>query len=384
MSWPTITTPFDLITIFVFFEHISDSTKLSDDFAFFVFFVFKSWKRLLLADAPRQIINALTLWAIYLSKKERVPGSWWDVRRYFGGSDLSAQALMVTTSLTVIVFAGSMLILIVAGICYVPLLCYIRGNLKEYCCHIVDKRINMVIKRKQKQRLADAAKFARNEARGDFTHLRNKKGEMIAQPLPQPTLPNVSVDDDFDDNSSYTRVAPSNYADSKSEYPPMPAYQQPYSTHQEPGAYAYFNRSQVTLDQQETYPPQPVYESDVESAMYMPATGTAYSQQPPYGSAPPYANSVAPSYVADPHDVYQGRARTAETARRSPPASFLRPPSVGLAYDDIVSEYTNPEYESHANPSGYGHHSEPSYSSWNQSRPTSNEAPGPGGGSYAM
>jgi hypothetical protein len=43
---------------------------------------------------------------------------------------LSAQALMITTSLTVVVFAGSMLILIMAGICYVPLLCYIRGNLK--------------------------------------------------------------------------------------------------------------------------------------------------------------------------------------------------------------------------------------------------------------
>ena len=88
------------------------------------------WKRLLLADAPRQIINALTLWAIYLSKRERNPGPWWDIRRYFAGSDLSAQALMVTTSLTVVVFAGSMLILIMAGVCYVPLLCYIRGNLK--------------------------------------------------------------------------------------------------------------------------------------------------------------------------------------------------------------------------------------------------------------
>lgn len=31
---------------------------------------------------------------------------------------------------TVIVFAGSVLLLLIAAICYVPLLCYIQGNLK--------------------------------------------------------------------------------------------------------------------------------------------------------------------------------------------------------------------------------------------------------------
>lgn len=36
---------------------------------------------------------------------------------------------------------------------------------------------------------------------GDFSHLKNKKGELVAQPLPQPTLPNLSVDDDIDHTS---------------------------------------------------------------------------------------------------------------------------------------------------------------------------------------
>jgi hypothetical protein len=249
------------------------------------------------------------------------------------------------------------------------------------------QRIDTVIKRKQKQRLADAARLARKEARGDFTHLKNKKGELIAQPLPQPTLPNVAVDDDFDDNSSYTRAPPSidayYYADSKSDHPPMPAYKQPYSIQQEPGAYAYFNPSQVTLGQEEPYTPQPIYDNDAGNAMYLPAAGAAYGQQP-YGSAPPYASSIAPSYVADPHDVYQGRARATETARRSPPVSSLRPASVGLAYDDIVADYADSVYEGQANQSGYAHHSEHSYSSRGQSRPTSDEGQRPGGGSYAI
>jgi hypothetical protein len=88
------------------------------------------WKRLLLADGPRQTINALTLYAIYLSKEK--DGMWYDVPKYFANNTVSTSVLMVTTSLTVVVFAGSLLVLVVAGICYVPLLCHIRGNLKVW------------------------------------------------------------------------------------------------------------------------------------------------------------------------------------------------------------------------------------------------------------
>lgn len=83
---------------------------------------------LLLADGPRQTINALTLYSIYLAKKSS--GPWYDVPKYFKGNSLSTSALTATTFFTFVVFAGSALLLIIAGICYIPLLCYIRGNLK--------------------------------------------------------------------------------------------------------------------------------------------------------------------------------------------------------------------------------------------------------------
>jgi hypothetical protein len=86
------------------------------------------WKRLLLSDAPRQTINALTLYSIYLAKNDK--GSWYDVSKYFAGNSLSTSALTVSTFFTVVIFAGSLLLLIVAGIFYIPLLCYIQGNLK--------------------------------------------------------------------------------------------------------------------------------------------------------------------------------------------------------------------------------------------------------------
>ncbi|KAJ7047481.1 hypothetical protein C8F04DRAFT_1058993 [Mycena alexandri] len=371
---------------FCFFDHISNSTKTSDDFAFFVFFVFKSWKRVLLADGPRQTINALTLYAVWLAKHK---DAGWQVQKYFTGNTISTSLLTVTTFFTVCVFIGSLGLLILAGICYIPLLCYIRGNLKEYCCHKVDKRIEGVIKKRQKKRLDENQKQAMREARGDFSHLKNKKGEFTSKPLPQPTLPNLSVDDDLDDKSSmHTRVAPSTYtqdsyyyynADNKNANPPpMPAYN-PYSAHQAPDAYATFNPSQATFQQPEEYQPQ--YED--ESAMHLtsgaapfshaqypidrpgsaaPSTysnsqypidrpGSAAPPNPYYGGgnnyqqdAPPLPHSQYPidrsgstppnpyqhhgngSY--DPHDVYQGRAvPSPRPQQRSPTVS-------GLAYDD--------------------------------------------------
>jgi len=238
---------------FCFFNHIANSTKRMDDFAFFVFFTFKSWKRLLLADGPRQSINALTLYAFYLSKENK--GAWYDVEKYFSGNSLVTNALTISVAFTVLVFAGSLLLLVAAGVCYIPLLCHIQGNLKEYCCHKVDKRISEIIKRRNKQRLAKAAAQAKKEAMGDFSHLKNKRGELIAQPLPQPTLPNVSLDDE-DDHSSMRKGPPSAYpaqnnyyGDRKdypsNDYPPMPAYNQPYSHY--PDAYNSYNPSANTL-----------------------------------------------------------------------------------------------------------------------------------------
>jgi hypothetical protein len=226
------------------------------------------------------------------------------------------------------------------------------------------QRIEAVIKRKQKQRLADAAKLARKEAMGDFTHLKNKKGELIAQPLPQPTLPNLSVDDDVDDSSSYKRPAPSTftqdtyyYSDSKADYPPMPAYNQPYSTHQPPGAYAYYNSSQATLGQDDPNMQQPAYDDDIDNLSYLPAS-VPYSyqqQQQPYDHEPPLTNpyggvDMNDNYVADPHDVYQGRAVPNSATRRISPLSNSHLPSSGLAYGDSGSADAYSRYSDQSTP----------------------------------
>lgn len=320
---------------FCFFNHISSSTKRMDDFAFFVFFTFKGWKRLIFAEGPRQSINALTLYALYLSKEDK--GAWYDVDKYFSGNSYITIALTISTAFTTLIFALSLIMLIAAGICYVPLLCYIQGNLKEYCCYKVDKRIAEIIKRRNKQRLAKAAALAKKEAAGDYSHLKNKKGEFIAKPLPQPTLPNVMLDDDDDKASMRTRgPAPSVFSGQNDyyfeqkgaaqfspdynpvDYPPMPTYNQPYSQHHQ------YSSSVGTFEGDQ----HAAYEDDYGSTAHLTSSAAPFARtEPARGMNNPYSmygegNGAAP---LDP-----------EYAHPQPEASS------GMAYD-----HHSPEYQGH-------------------------------------
>jgi len=110
---------------FCLFCRINNSTKKTDDFAFFVYFTFKDWKRTLLADGPRQTINALTLYSFAYANGfqwNNLP-AWWD-------NSVITAMLLFAICFTVLMFVGSLILLIAASIFYVPLLCYIQGNLK--------------------------------------------------------------------------------------------------------------------------------------------------------------------------------------------------------------------------------------------------------------
>ncbi|WVQ79839.1 hypothetical protein IAT38_001939 [Cryptococcus sp. DSM 104549] len=180
---------------FCLFCQIESSTKKKDDFAFFVFFTFKGWKRLLLADGPRQSINGILLYSFAYANNFQTS----DIPAYWDNSAITAM-LLFSMILTVLIFAGSLIMLIAAAVFYVPLLCYIQGNLKEYVCHKVDKRISELIKKKQRQRIARNAAaekaYARSGGKGGASSLKDGKDGMGM--MPQPTLPQVSLDDTDD------------------------------------------------------------------------------------------------------------------------------------------------------------------------------------------
>ncbi|ORX35903.1 hypothetical protein BD324DRAFT_581368 [Kockovaella imperatae] len=178
--------------IFCLFCHIDSSAKKTDAFAFFIYFTFKDWKRLLLADGPRQSINGLILFSFALASHFQTS----NLSEYYDGSPITAMLLLAMIA-TVLIFLGSLILLIVAAILYVPFLCYIQGNLKEYVCHKVDKRISELIKRKQRDRIRKVAAIEKKMAHGMYKG-GGKDDELAAAAaaFPQPTLPNVSLDDD--------------------------------------------------------------------------------------------------------------------------------------------------------------------------------------------
>jgi hypothetical protein len=156
--------------------------------------------------------------------------------------------------------------LIVAFFVYIPLLTKIRGNLKEYCCHKIDKRISEILKKKSKKRSDFARKAELRELEKNNrsrindgntfydanTDASSQYANSVAPPLGfkvAPTLPDMGMDDDLNTPYSYQqRQQPayqfSNYSGSESgtrqpQYfvpPPMPTMMQgQYPTIVHPG-----------------------------------------------------------------------------------------------------------------------------------------------------
>lgn len=130
------------------FRKIGQSRTRVEHVAFFVFFTLKGWKRLMIAEAPRQVINIVTLASALIPKWIRLStGDMSDpllfhitVNNRALGKTFTEQIMTGTMAFSVLVFAISFMLVCFAALLYFPLLCHIQGNLKEYCCHKVDKR----------------------------------------------------------------------------------------------------------------------------------------------------------------------------------------------------------------------------------------------------
>ena len=182
------------------FDKLGECRHFSDSIAFFVFFSFKGitlllgpplltlgWKRLLLAEGPRQVLNAITLYSV--AKAQNFS---FDIHVYQQVFTTVQGVVLSFMLLTVVIWALSAIRLLVAGLLYWPLLvCHVRGNLKEYCCHKIDKRIS--------QLLADRAQQRRNRppelGGGDLKKAKTFTSASEASGG-QPTLPKVELDGD--------------------------------------------------------------------------------------------------------------------------------------------------------------------------------------------
>ncbi|KAG0203944.1 hypothetical protein BGX28_003946 [Mortierella sp. GBA30] len=135
---------------FCFIEKIRNSSKLHDKLSFFVFFQLKGWK-FLVVQAPRQVINIMTLVAFMGAVGFDIVnlGDLGQRFPHLSSADLFTFCVMVFTSL---MFIGSVLATVAAVVLWIPLVAKVQGNLKEYVCHKMDKRIDTIIKKTIKER----------------------------------------------------------------------------------------------------------------------------------------------------------------------------------------------------------------------------------------
>ncbi|KAJ2960399.1 hypothetical protein NQZ79_g4251 [Umbelopsis isabellina] len=195
---------------YCFFCKIQKSKRTTDEIAFFVFFTLKGWKRLLLAEAPRQVINAVTLYALirtWLKHTVTIDSIWESM-----GHTVVAKMMTGTMAFSFAIFIVSFFMICIAAIMYIPLLCHIQGNLKEYCCHKVDKRKS----RNRVTRLAKnfklhgiaflnrVAELLKKQAKkrqaknGQAKNGQGRNGKGIKENIPlnnmvKPTLPSVNL-----------------------------------------------------------------------------------------------------------------------------------------------------------------------------------------------
>lgn len=131
-------------------NQIQNSRKTVDLMAFFVYFQFKGWKRLVFAEAPRQFFNFMFIYdcsriAWNIMSRNGSPTIIGIIPVIYNGigsvtNDQTTAATYIILLVTFAFWFFRMCSLLFAFFVYVPLLCQIRGNLKEYCVHKIDKR----------------------------------------------------------------------------------------------------------------------------------------------------------------------------------------------------------------------------------------------------
>ncbi|KAG0345087.1 hypothetical protein BG004_003969 [Podila humilis] len=188
---------------FCFIERIHSSSKLHDKLSFFVFFQLKGWKHLVV-QAPRQIINIMTL--IAFMKASGINFTNFDeislLLPNLKTADKFTFCVMVFTSL-MFVFTG--VATLVAVILWIPLVAKVQGNLKEYVCYKMDKRIDAIIKKTTKDRakkLQQQEELESKEERSNYGRggggsggaaKTTKTGTTPGTKRPKPTLPDIDV-----------------------------------------------------------------------------------------------------------------------------------------------------------------------------------------------
>jgi hypothetical protein len=128
----------------------------------------------------------------YVAEGLHFTTNWDELSKYWDNSVVTLLLLLAMLT-TIVLFLISFIQLVIALFLYPFVLSYIKGNLKEYVCHKVDKRMGEVMRRMQKRRFNEAIELEKKVAAGET--IMNSRGEVVDASLLQPTLPKIDLSD---------------------------------------------------------------------------------------------------------------------------------------------------------------------------------------------
>ena len=192
---------------FLVFTSLTKSKKGTDYIAFFVYFAFQGAFRVILAEGPRQVVNALTLGSVMEAKLIN-NGQATDKHSSFDQFFLNIQTLadqnyqqaIILSSMlfTLVIWVFSAICLIAAAVLYLVFLWHYipesDGRLRIYCRRKVDRRLEKIVEDKVKAAIEDENR--RREKAEKKAELKRQKTGELPPPAPpkiarQPTLPQL-------------------------------------------------------------------------------------------------------------------------------------------------------------------------------------------------
>lgn len=186
---------------FLVFAELTKSKKGSEVVALFAYFSFQAWVRIIVCSGPRQVVNALTLYSVYIARLsvkdqnfESSLTSFFDKIKALADEDYR-QALILSGMLyTLIIWLFAFLSLLIAALMFVFYLWHIiprdDGGLTGFCERKINKRLKQIVSIKINKAMADEERKKRKAE----IKAAKKNGEdrpITMQPS-LPTIPNVS------------------------------------------------------------------------------------------------------------------------------------------------------------------------------------------------
>ncbi|KAK0869120.1 Potassium transporter [Friedmanniomyces endolithicus] len=222
---------------FLVFTELTKSKKGADYVAFFVYFAFDGAVRIILAEGPRQAVNAMTLYAVMKADLIPTHGQHSNVAQFFLNVKALAekqekQAVILFSMLfTLVIWVFFALSLLLATVFYITFLWHYipqrDGRLSIYCRWKIDRRLEKIVEHKVKAGIQEE-ETRKQKAEKKAELKRMKTGDTLAPRQPalvrQPTLPQLGDSPEMvqDNKSQLARQNTSNTVSTLPQYESRP------------------------------------------------------------------------------------------------------------------------------------------------------------------